>query len=151
VPPTDDVFELAPSNPVAARLAGAGAATLLLTGVLIVTGPRSVFVAGVGIYLLGIPTTLLVERRRPTLWGELAPRRYALIGAALGLALWAALLAFDSTYALIYLAAVPCGALAGWFGTRMALALGPRTGTVVAAVGPPIVIAALAWDVATAI
>jgi hypothetical protein len=150
-PARPDVFAGAPAGAVTARLGGAGAATLALAVVLVPTGPRTVVVIGLAVFWLGVPATVLLERRRPTVERELAARRYARVGALLGVAVWAVLAALDPTWALLYAVAPPAGALAGWVGTATALRAGPGLARGLAVAAGITVLLALLTDVTVSI
>lgn len=132
------------------RLAGAGAATLLVGGGLLLWLPPGAPIAAAAIYLVGVPLSLGLEARWPGVDGSAPLRRYVGLGALMGAAVTVALVAGlpesllgSPLFALASLLpiGVPAGMIAGAVGTCTAYALPWRWAVTVAVGAPPAAVA----------
>lgn len=142
-----DPFGVTRSEQLWRRFAGAGLTTLLMVGALSWWVPLIVLIACAAIYVLGIPASLVLERRWPTAAGRSPVPRYLLLGAAVGvgIAVGLAMAARGSvlSWAPVFGAVtVPAGAIAGGSAAWGARAV-PETWLFPVALGAPVLASAI--------
>lgn len=145
----EDPFGTTVAERLVRRLAGAGTATLVVGGGLLLWLPPGAVIAAAVIYLVGIPLSLWLERRWPAADGPPPVRRYAGLGAVLATVVIVAIAVGFAGSLGSPLAAltsllpvgVPAGMIAGALAAGVAHAVSWRWAVVVAAAAPPAAVA----------